>query len=199
MSETPAENTTTPPAAVPTAPAAPQSVTAPAVPKPPTERTFTQAEVSAMMAEAKRTEKANAEKTLEERLAEIEKANADAIARAEQTAVNAIVAKAAAQSHNPALVAKAVDLTGLTSADAAAIEAKVAEFLTANPYLVNTGAPAAPVPAGVPGAGAGNGAGQVSAPGTMSQAEMDAVTPEQLANDEDLMKRYLASAAALSA
>ncbi|WP_206330706.1 hypothetical protein, partial [Modestobacter sp. KNN46-3] len=60
-------------------------------------------------------EKAAATKSLEDRIAELETATKTATEQAtaaEKAAVDAIIARAAANTHNPALVASAVDLTG---------------------------------------------------------------------------------------
>jgi hypothetical protein len=163
----------------PPAPVAPK----PAPPAAPV--TFTQAEVNAFL--TARLERADAARGADmQKLTEQVTALTAQGTKAEARAVKAIVAKAAALAHNPAQVASLVDLGELTSADAEAIETKVAEFLTANPYFINAAAPSAPNLTPAPGVTSTTAVG--TAP--MSAAEMDAVTPAQLAADDALYARY---------
>ncbi|SNR38584.1 hypothetical protein [Blastococcus mobilis] len=196
--------TTTDQNPAPTDDAAAQSAAAPAAPAgEPKLIQLTQEQLDSMFndrlerARTKATEeKAAATKSLEDRIAELETATRTATEQAtaaEKAAVDAIVARAAANTHNPALVAAAVDLAGLGSKDAATIEAKVAEFLTANPYLVKADGTPAPVVQPTPGATASSGAGAR----LLTEAEMDSMTAEQL-RDPEMMKLYLESKAALA-
>lgn len=172
--------------------AAPQALETPK-PTPPAaaDKTFTQDQVNNIVRErleADRTARARStDTTADDRLAALEAK----LATAETAAVNAIVAKAAVGTHDPAAVARLVDLGELTSGDAAAIEAKVAEFLTANPYLVKATAG----PDLTPSPGVGNTGAQDKA--LLTADELEQVTAAQLAADDKLADLYARSRAAL--
>lgn len=128
-------------------------------------------------------------RTLEERLAEVERTAREQVERSERAAVQAIVERAAANTHNPELVVRAVDLDGLTSSDAAEIGNRVATFLNANPYLMRSNAgPSAPAP--TPGATSTGDAGAK----LLTPEQMRALTATDL-QDEDTMRLYLDSMA----
>jgi hypothetical protein len=129
------------------------------------------------------------DKTAEDRIADLEARTV----KAETAAVSAIIARAAAGTHNPAAVAKLIDLEGLGSDDGAAIEAKVAAFLVENPYLVKA-APTGPFLTPSPGVGATGTVGSL-----WTEAQLDAVTVEELAGDPAKLKLYADSVAALRA
>lgn len=134
-------------------------------------------------------EKTAATKTLEERLAEVEKAAAQQVKAAQASAVSAVALAAAANTHNPALVVKSVDLDGLDPVnDKAEIETRIATFVNENPYLAksNPAGPAQPTPGITSTAGGG---GKLLTP-----AEMQALTADDL-QDPDTMKLYLDSMA----
>ena len=177
-------DTTTPTTPDTTTPEAPK----PTPPAPPVEKTFTQEEVNALI--AARLERVKSNDDADARIKALE----EKVTASEQAAVSAIVAKAAASAHDPAIVAKLVDLDGLTSADGDDIAAKVAEFLDANPYLVKTDVtPAAPALTPAPGLG-----GTPSTDGKLlTEAELEAITAEELAASPEKLDLYTRSVAAL--
>lgn len=127
-------------------------------------------------------------------LSEAEKAakvTADAIARAdaaEQALAdarrNAVIAAAAKDAHDPAEVARLLDVPA--DADADAITAAVQELLTAKPYLVK----AAPRGTQSPGTAAQP---DGAAAGLLTLDEIGRLDPKQVARDPELMKRLIAS------
>lgn len=180
----PAAGATPPAATPPAAPPAPAGTTPPAPTQPAAGRLYTQEEVNGLIRD--RLARGGSGDDTAQQLTEIRAQ----LARAEQAAVTAIVARAAAAAHDPAAVARLVDLGGMTSEKAAEIEAKVTAYLAANPWLVKptTGGPA-PTPA--PGLGATGGDRKL-----LTQAELDALTDKDLL-DDNKYKLYLESKAAL--
>lgn len=129
-------------------------------------------------------------KTLEERITAAEAQ----VAKAESRALTALIAAAAKDAYSPEQVAKLIDLGDLTSEDADAVQAKVAEFLTKNPHHVKPAADVAqaPAPQGTPGAGAGGDTKSAPGAGVMKPEEFAATTPEDL-QDPETLKRYVAT------
>lgn len=184
----PSEVTTPTPTEIPTP--TPTTPT-PADIKPPA--ALTQEQVNTIVqtrldAARKTWEKENTPKTdvtLEQKITELE----TSVAKANTAAVNAIVARAAVNAHNPEIVAKLVDLEGLTADDPAAITAKVSEFLEANTYLVKQ--PAAPDITPAPGSNVGGG------PKLLTAEQIEAMSPDEMLND-DTLKLVIASVEALA-
>jgi hypothetical protein len=171
-----------------------QEASKPAPPAPAGKVEFTpeqQAAINALVQERierdRATRQSEAQKTAEERIAELERK----AAAADRAAVTAIIERAAAGTHDPAVVAKLVDLEGLTAQDPKTIEARVAEVLTANPWLVRPdGAPAV---RNTPAPGVATGTGVK----LLSREELDAMSVEELANDPEKLKLYMESLNAL--
>ena len=202
MSETatnPAPADATPAPAPEPAPA--PAATAPPAPTPnslpkPAEKTLTVEQVNSLIVERLGKERAKWEKehaakpadpTVEEKIAAIE-ARATA---AEKAAVDAIVARVAVNAYSPELVGKAVDLTDLGPADAAEIATRVQTFLDANPYLVKQ--PETPKANVTPTPGVTS---PDNGPKLLSEAELDALTVDDLA-DEKKLELYIKSRQAL--
>lgn len=157
----------------------------------PAEKTFTQAEldqiVTARLERERKSAAEKVEKTVEDQVKEIK----EQLATVEETAVRQILARATTNAHNPQVAAQLIksQLGDLTSKDEAAILQKAQEFLTANPYLVKT-------ETGTPAPNLTPAPGVTVAPSEstyLTREQMDAIDVNELAKDEALMAKYLAS------
>lgn len=138
----------------------------------------------------KKTEEAvaaQANASTEEKLAAIQKE----LEATKEAAVKTVLRAAVKNTHKPDRVVKEIldELPeDFDKSNVEALEEFASKFLQENAFYVKTennetaGAGSAETP--------GSGGGSQSGAEYMSQAEMDAVTPEQLAADENLMRRY---------
>lgn len=175
------DTTVAPATETPAAPAAPQTVT------------MTQEALDQLITARLERHTASAEKTLEERVAAVEAQYAQQLKDAKDATVRATVLAAVANTHNPDVAANLIIGQLPADADQATIAAKAAEVLAANAWMVKTGAAAPAAPAPVAGAGAGDAAPQAPTGEFLTEAEMDAITIDDLVNDPELNKRYEAT------
>lgn len=191
MSETPVTSvaTTAPEAkaAVPAAPEAPKVEAKPEIT--PEIQAMIDAAVTSRL-DRERNKQAEKSKTEAERLSEVEKR----LAERDAFALTTLIEKELTGTHDPAKFAAMVKAENpdLNVDDVAAVKAASEKFLSESPWAkADSGAATALVPS--PGLGATGAVAQKF----LTAAQMDALTPDALAKDDELYKLYTASRAAL--
>lgn len=181
------------------APATPAADAAPPAPPAEPARTFTQAEVDAII--AGRLKKYADYDTVKSKLAEMEQAGMTAQQKAEQAAAEAIadaqaaraelaaahrrevVAGAAKDAHDPSEVARLLDVAD--DADDVTVAAAVKALLAAKPYLVRGPGTPAPTP--------GSAAAPTEGAGLLTLDEIARLDPRKVAADKALYAQVIKS------
>lgn len=137
-------------------------------------------------------DKAAATKTLEQRLAELEKSSSEAVKAAEETALKAKLERLTANTHNPELVADLIRQKNpdLKAGDTAELQAATTAFIAENAWVNR--AESGPDLTPSPGA-----ASPVKTVGLLTAAELESMTAEDL-RDPEKMKLYVESKKALT-